>query len=134
LTLIDSNVLIDILGGDPVWSGRSVQALAECARRGPIAINDIVYAELAAGFDNQADLDKEIAGMRLTLAPMAKAALFMSGQAFRRCRAGGGSRPSVLADFFIGAQASVEGWSLLTRDASRYRCYFPSVVLVGVET
>jgi len=134
LTLIDSNVLIDILGGDPVWSGRSVRALAECARRGPIAINDIVYAELAAGFANQADLDREIAGMRLTLTPFVKAALFMAGQAFRRHRAGGGSRSNVMADFFMGAQASIEGWPLLTRDASRYRSYFPSVVLVGVGT
>jgi predicted nucleic acid-binding protein len=134
LTLIDSNVLIDILGGDPVWSGRSVRALAECARRGPIAINDIVYAELAAGFASQADLDKEIVGMRLTLAPIARAALFMAGQAFRRYRAGGGLRPYVLADFFIGAQANVEGWPLLTRDASRYRNYFPNIVLVGLET
>jgi predicted nucleic acid-binding protein len=134
LTLIDSNILIDILGGDPVWSEHSVRRLAECAKRGPIAINDIVYAELAAGFASQAQLDDEIAAMRLKIAPMSKAALFLAGQAFRRYREGGGTRPNVLADFFIGAQASAEGWPILTRDERRYRGYFPDVALVGVNS
>jgi len=133
LTLIDSNILIDILSGDPVWSEHSVRRLSVCAKRGPIAINDIVYAELAAGFASQAQLDDEIAAMRLKIAPMSKAALFLAGQAFRRYRESGGTRPNVLADFFIGAQASAEGWPILTRDARRYRAYFPDVVLVGEE-
>jgi predicted nucleic acid-binding protein len=133
LTLIDSDILIDILGGDPVWSEHSVRWLSECAKRGPIAINDIVYAELAAGFASQAQLDDEIAAMRLKIAPMSKAALFLAGQAFRRAREGGGTRPNVLADFFIGAQASAEGWPILTRDERRYRTSFPDVVLISIE-
>ena len=133
MTLIDSNILIDILGGDPIWSERSVRRLADCARCGPIAINDVVYAELVAGFASQAQLDDEIAAMRLKIAPMSKAALFLAGQAFRRYREGGGTRPNVLADFFIGAQASAEGWPILTRDERRYRAYFPDVALLGED-
>jgi predicted nucleic acid-binding protein len=132
LTLVDSNVLIDILGGDPVWAKHSARALAECAARGGIVINDVVYAELSAGFLEQSRLDVELAAMRLTLAPMSKLALFQAGQAFRRYRASGGPRPDVLADFFLGAQASVERWSILTRDSARYRTYFPGVVISGV--
>lgn len=131
MTLVDSNILIDILGGDPAWSVHSIRRLAECARRGPIAINDVIYAELAAGFGGQAELDDELAAMRLRIAPMSKAALFLAGQAFRRYREGGGTRSNVLADFFIGAQASAEGWPILTRDARRYRTYFPDAVLVA---
>jgi predicted nucleic acid-binding protein len=131
LTLIDSNILIDILGGDAVWSEQSVRRLSECARRGPLAINDVIYAELAAGFASQAQLDEEVVAMRLEIAPMSKAALFLAGQAFRRYRVAGGARPNVLADFFIGAQASVEAWPILTRDDRRYRTYFPDVALVG---
>jgi predicted nucleic acid-binding protein len=42
-------------------------------------------------------------------------------------------RANVLADFFIGAQASAEGWPILTRDTRRYRTYFPNVDLLGAE-
>ena len=132
MTLVDTNVLIDILSGDSLWAERSIDALSEGARRGPLAINDTVYAELSAGFATQAELDGTLIEMSLTLAPMSRPALSLAGQAFRRYRAGGGRRPNVLADFFIGAQASVEGWPLLTRDAKLYRAYFPDVPIVGV--
>jgi predicted nucleic acid-binding protein len=131
LTLVDTNVIIDILTDDPVWAGRSIEALAAAARRGPLAINDTVYAELSAGFATQADLDEAIAEMRLVRKPMSRPALFLAGQAFRRYRTSGGPRLNVIADFFIGAQASAEGWPLLTRDARLYRSYFPDVAIVG---
>jgi predicted nucleic acid-binding protein len=35
-----------------------------------------------------------------------------------------------LPDFFIGAQAAVLNLDLLTRDASRYQSYFPTVKLI----
>ena len=131
MTLVDTNVIIDILTDDPAWAGRSIGALAAAARRGPLAINDTVYAELSAGFATQADLEEAIAEMRLVLEPMSRPALFLAGQAFRRYRTSGGSRLNVIADFFIGAQASAERWPLLTRDARLYRSYFPDVAIVG---
>lgn len=133
MTLIDSNILIDILGGDPLWSHSSIASLADRASQGPIAINEIIYAELAAGFTSQDLLNREIDAIGLTLMRLSKSALCLAGQAFRRYRAGGGARPNVLADFFIGAQASIEGWPILTRDARRYRTYFPDVEVLGVE-
>lgn len=132
MTLVDTNVLIDILTGDPVWAARSIAALSACSSRGPLAINDTVYAELSAGFAVQSELDEAIVAMRLTHAPMSRAALFLAGQAFRRYRTSGGARLNVLADFFLGAQATAEGWPLLTRDARLYRSYFPDVTIVGV--
>ncbi len=132
MTLVGANVLIDILTGDRLWAARSIAALSARAARGPLAINDIVYAELSAGFAEQDDLDAAIAEMRLTHAPMSRSALFLAGQAFRRYRMSGGVRPNVLPDFFLGAQASAERWPLLTRDARLARSYFPDVALVGV--
>jgi predicted nucleic acid-binding protein len=130
LTLVDTNVIIDILTDDHIWAGRSIGALAVAVSRGPLAINDTVYAELSAGFATQADLEGAIAEMRFVLKPMSRTALFLAGQAFRRYRTSGGPRLNVIADFFIGAQASAEGWPLLTRDARLYRSYFPDVAIV----
>ena len=65
------------------------------------------------------------------IAATPRSALFLAGKAFRRYRAAGGARTGVLPDFFIGAHASVEGWPLLTRDAGRYRGYFPKVRLIA---
>ena len=70
--------------------------------------------------------------MPLIFAPMPKLALFMAGQAFRKYRAAGGPRNNVLADFFVGAHASAEGWPILTRDPRRYQSYFSDVLLIGV--
>jgi predicted nucleic acid-binding protein len=37
----------------------------------------------------------------------------------------------VLADFFIGAHALIEEAALITRDAARYRTYFPGIALIA---
>ena len=132
MTLVDSNVLIDILGADPKWAAASVRSLALCAARGPIGVNDVIYAELAAGFESRSALDFELDGLGLVIFRLSKDSLFLAGQAFRRYRAAGGTRPNVFADFFIGAQASAEGWPILTRDARMYRTYFPNIEVLGV--
>ena len=69
--------------------------------------------------------------MQLTLREIPRAALFLAGKATLQYRRRGGSKTQVLPDFFIGAHAAVEGWPLLTRDASRLRTYFPSLKVVA---
>jgi predicted nucleic acid-binding protein len=63
--------------------------------------------------------------------PLLQPALFLAGKAFLQYRRRGGTRAQVLPDFFIGAQAAVNGWALLTRDAARYRSCFPSLQLLA---
>jgi len=72
------------------------------------------------------------AGPRYRLGPALppRAALFLAGQAFREYRRAGGTRTGVLGDLFIGAHAAVLGCGILTRDAARYRTYFPTVELL----
>jgi hypothetical protein len=128
--LVDTNVLFDVLYDDPVWADWSLARL-EDASLGPLAINDVVYAELSVRFPTIEALDAAMLDARLQLAPMPREALFMAGKAFRRYRARGGTRTSPLPDFFIGAQAAVMGIPLLTRDARRYQGYFPTLVLIA---
>jgi predicted nucleic acid-binding protein len=130
VTLVDTNVLIDILSNDPNWRAWSQARLEERSSEGPLVINDVVYAEMAARFATHEQLDAEIAELDVVLQRMPKPALFLAGRAFERYRRFGGSRTGVLPDFFIGAHAQVVQWPLLTRDVDRYRTYFPDVELI----
>jgi predicted nucleic acid-binding protein len=58
-------------------------------------------------------------------------AAFRAAQAFGAYRRAGGARTVVLPDFFIGAHASVLRVALLTRDAKRYRSYFPEATIIA---
>lgn len=131
MILVDTNVVIDFLVSDPVWLDWSVTTLARCRTLDAICINEIGYAELAARMDSEATLRAALDTLGLTLERIPTAALFVAGQAFRQYRAAGGPRPSVLADFFIGAHAQAAQIQLLTRDVRRYRTYFPDVMLIS---
>lgn len=55
---------------------------------------------------------------------------FAAGKAYLRYRRSGDKR-SPMPDFYIGAHAAVAGYRLLTRDARRYRTYFPALDIVA---
>ena len=131
MILVDSNVLIDIIGGDPVWSRWSAAALADAADREDVAINPIIYADISTGFATEVSLEATLAPTGLRRLPLPFAAAFVAGKAFLEYRRRGGARTSPLPDFYIGAHAAVSGLVLLTRDAGRYRGYFPGVALIA---
>ena len=133
-TLVDSNVLLDILTSDHRWADGSVDALATAAEHGPLVINPLVYAEVSVRFTRIEDLDDALSPRDFTRAPLPWEAAFLAGKAFATYRRSGGRRTSPLPDFFIGAHAAVGGLDLLTRDVSRYATYFPSVTVVSPPT
>ena len=133
MTLVDTNVLLDILSNDPTWCYWSAETLGLQSSQGPLFITDTVYAELSVRFSEEEHVDSMIANLDLVLQRIPKKALFVAGRAFERYRRAGGSRSNVLADFFIGAHAQVEGLPILTRDTRRYRTYFPDVELIAPE-
>jgi len=130
VTLIDTNVLLDLVTDDPTWADWSIGQLDAAALRGPLVMNAIVYAELSVRFDKIEVLDAVVHDAGIVVTDIPRPALFLAGRVFQRYRAQGGNRTGVLPDFFIGAHAAVAGLPLLTRDAQRYRTYFPSVDLV----
>jgi predicted nucleic acid-binding protein len=129
--LVDTNVLLDLVTDDPNWSEWSLARLEEAALGGPVLINDVVYAETSIRYERIEDLDAMLAEARIDIAPTPRPALFLAGKVFQQYRAAGGVRTGILPDFFIGAHAAVEGWALLTRDARRYRAYFPKLTLIA---
>jgi predicted nucleic acid-binding protein len=132
--LIDTNVLLDLVTDDPNWADCSIAQLEAASLRGPLLINDVVYAGLAVRYGRIEELEAFVDEAGLEIAPIPRAALFLAGKVFTQYRKLGGSRTGVLPDFFIGAQAAVSQLILLTRDVGRYRTYFPSLMLITPGT
>jgi len=131
MLLVDTNVLLDLVENDPQWASWSIQQLDKAALRYPaLAINSIVYAELSIAFAKIEELESFISQAQLVMTAIPREALFLAGKAFIKYRRQGGTKAQVLPDFFIGAHAAVCGCPLLTRDASRYQSYFPSLQLI----
>jgi predicted nucleic acid-binding protein len=130
-TLVDSSVLLDVSTQDPVWLDWSAAALGHAVRSGPVLINPIIYAEVSVGYERVEDLDDALPAEIFRREPLPFVAGFLAGKAYRTYRRRGGARTSPLPDFFIGAHAAVSGFALLTRDAGRYRSYFPSVEVIA---
>ncbi|MDN5850679.1 MAG: type II toxin-antitoxin system VapC family toxin [Nitrococcus sp.] len=128
--LIDSNVLLDVLEEDPSWFDWSSQALAAAADSGTLVINPIIYAEVSIGLETVEELEALLPKTEFLRAPLPWEAAFLAGKCFLRYRRRGGSKRSPLPDFFIGAHAAVADLALVTRDANRYRTYFPGVHLI----
>lgn len=115
---------------DPVWLDWSVAQLRQARLRDQTAINPVIFAEISASFDGLDELNDFLRPLNIQNADFSDVAAFLAGQAFWNYRQRKGSKTGVLPDFFIGAHAQAEGWTLLTRDASRYRSYFPAVKLI----
>lgn len=130
-TLVDANVLIDVALQDAEWGCWSRAALASAREKGAVAINALVYAEMAPAFATASDLDNAFPADEIARLPIPFEAGWLAGQAFMRYRRAGGSRRSPLPDLYIGAHAQVSGMRLLTRDTGRYRTYFPEVSLIA---
>lgn len=129
-TLVDSNVLIDVLSGDSAWADWSSQALERVGSEGSLVINAVIYAEVSHRYSSKELLDHELPEDEFVRENIPWVAAFLAGKAFADYRQRGGERRSPLPDFFIGAHAAVTGMQLLTRDSSRYRTYFPTVDLI----
>lgn len=130
-TLVDSNVLIDLFDEASEWREWSDAMIADLGTRGPLIINPVIYAELAAGFNDPDELDAAIPPEFLKREDLPWPAAFLAGHVFVRYRRLGGPRPAPLPDFYIGAHAAVTGHTLLTRDPRRYRYYFPTLRIVS---
>jgi predicted nucleic acid-binding protein len=128
--LIDTNILLDLMTEDPVWLSWSADALGEAADRFRLVINPIIYAEVSIRFSRIEELEVALPKTMFDREPLPYEAAFLAGKAFLAYRQRGGAKASPLPDFFIGAHAAVAGYRLLTRDASRYRTYFPTVSLI----
>jgi predicted nucleic acid-binding protein len=130
MIVVDTNVLLDVVTSNPVWGNWSSLQMINLARIDSLVINPIIYAEFSISFFSLAAVETSIAKMDLTMEDIPREVAFLAGKAFLQYRRSGGVRTNVLPDFFIGAHAAFLDAALLTRDARRYKTYFPTVRLI----
>jgi predicted nucleic acid-binding protein len=153
ITAADTNVLFDILLQDPTHDADSLAALRRSAAAGRVVIGEVVFAELAAGIPDVADVNSFLREIGVGLVTSAPEALIQAGKAWRSytgrgrrgvacadcgtlnrpsCRKCGVSiqgKQHLLADFLIGGHAVVHADRLLTRDRRHFARYFPQLPL-----
>jgi len=133
-TLVDSNILVDILHDDPEWEAWSEDKLEAARLLGNVVINPLVYAEICAGYPSQRHVDQALSTSIYRRENLPWEAAFNAGRAFVTYRRSGGVKRSPLPDFYIGAHAELRGYSLLTRNPSHYRQYFPNLKIIAPDT
>ncbi|MGH2446674.1 MAG: type II toxin-antitoxin system VapC family toxin [Candidatus Limnocylindria bacterium] len=129
--LVDSNVLLDVATDDPTWGSWSTTTLARIADEAVLVINALIYAEVSIGFPSIEVLEEALPADLYRRDDLPYEAAFLAAKAFLRYRRRGGAKRLPLPDFYIGAHAAVAGFRLLTRDATRYRTYFPKINLIA---
>jgi predicted nucleic acid-binding protein len=132
-SLVDSNVIIDILE-DSAWAAWAERRILSLVEHGKLVINQIIISETAIYFSNVAQLDRSLAGLRISREDLPWEAAIKGGLAHSAYRRAGGQRDRVLPDFLIGAHANLRGYSIITRDANRYRNYFPDLDIIAPDT
>lgn len=130
-TLVDSNVLLDVIEDEGEWADWSAAMLEQAAAQGPLVINPIVYAEICFGYDAIEVLEHALPPQFCRREALPWDAAFLASRAFVAYRRRGGARRSPLPDFYIGAHAAIAGHTLLTRDPKRYRTYFPKLRIIA---
>jgi len=130
-TLVDTNVLLDVATENADWFEWSATRIEYAADHGGLAINPIIYAELSVQYEAIEDLEQALQRHTFRRLDLPWEAAFVAGKAFLRYRRRGGTKRSPLPDFYIGAHAAVDRLVLLTRDARRYREYFPKLDLIA---
>jgi predicted nucleic acid-binding protein len=129
--LVDSNVLLDIMNEDSEWFAWSARAVEHAADNARLVINPVIYSEVSVRYANIEDLDAALPKAMFDREPIPYDAAFLAGKSFLVYRRRGGAKQAPLPDFFIGAHAAIAGYRLLTRDAMRYRTYYPRLHLIA---
>lgn len=132
--LIDSNIILDIFTEDPKWFTWSSESLAEYAETEILCINPIIYAEVSIQFEKIEKLELALPNNYFKREAVPYEAAFLAGKCFLQYKKRKGTKTAPLPDFYIGAHAAVMGWSLMTRDVSRYETYFPSLELIKPDS
>src|SRR6476659_282174 len=100
-TLVDSNVILDLVTDDAKWFSWSAEALSRAADESTLSINPIIYAEISIGFRAIEELESLLPAQEFRRFDLPYEAAFLAGKAFLAYRRRGGKRTTPLPDFYI---------------------------------
>ncbi len=124
ISVIDTNILLDIFLPDPLHGESSLKLLEKVYRQGTLIICDIVYAELAPQFEEKNLLDETLDKIGIDIVASNTETLYSAGQLWLKYRKQQKNRDRIIPDFIIGAFAIIQGDRLITRGRGFYRNYF----------
>lgn len=99
MILVDSCVVIDVLENDRRWADWSQAQLETWSARGPLLINAVIYAELAAYASSKESLEAEVGAAGLDMREIPRDALFLAGRAHAAYRKRGARGQACLRIF-----------------------------------
>lgn len=133
-TLIDTNVLLDVLEGRTHWAEWVLRQFERLAQEGDLVINQIVYGEASVPYSSRVLFDQLLPADLVKREEFPWEAAFVAGKVHQQYRSKGGQKRSTLPDFLIGAHAVVNHYRVLTRDAATFRTYFPEIEVIAPDT
>ena len=129
--LVDTNVWVDCIDEGSPWHAWAVEQLQSCSERSPLHVNLIIYTELLVPRPDVDALDALLDVYDTLRSPLPWACTSLTATAFSIYRRRGGLKHKPLPDFYIGAHAAVTNLSVLSRDPTPYRSYFPRLVVIS---
>lgn len=133
-TLIDTNILVDVLEQRQPHLDWVERAFSRLSAEGAFVINQVIYGEASVPYESRDEFDALVLSQWMIQEDVPWEAAFLAGKAFDEYRRRGGVRANTLPDFFIGAHAAVKRYRILTRDGGRFRTYFPEVEVIAPDT
>lgn len=129
---VDTNIFLDILIPDTIYSSLSLDALRAAGRHAQLVVCEIVYAEVAAQFAGTGlNVEHFFRDAQVSLHHSSQSVLRTAGVSWREYKRRGGSRERIVADFLIGAHAMSETKALITRDEKFYKTNFKNLSVIN---